>query len=145
MVLIESVKTLKSEGAVNRIKAATKKCVYNCAAPAVSAELKLKKQYMQSDEFIKDTHNQEMFSLIDSMMAIRDKIAESIKQINASSPKDELAQGTNGFARIKKYLEQNTKLNSAEYAGMTSYDNAYKLARTKVHNKSREVLKNYGR
>lgn len=46
-----------------------------------SEELLSKKEYMQTDEFLKDSHNVKMFNLIDKLMYFRDKfLGKNVKE-----------------------------------------------------------------
>ena len=76
----------------------------------IPAVLKEKAVYMQSPEFLNDPHNKKMFELGEQLGQIRDEIADEVRHRNQSG-KEEVVQGINGFARIKKYLERNFKMN----------------------------------
>lgn len=123
----------------------TKAWIYPESKVNVPQEFNEKRLYMQRDEFLKDKHNQEMFSLSDKLMAVRDKIANLIEEHNSAKQKGELIQATNGFSRIKKYLDVNKKLDFADSIGLTTADAEYKIAKSKLYNKSREFLKNIGK
>ncbi len=106
---VGSIKTQEAIQAVNKIKQATKREVHdvNTNIPKLFTE---KRNYMQSDEFLKDSHNVKMFGLIDELMKFRDEISKEIEEKNKIA-KDKIVQGINGFSRIKKYLDINPKMN----------------------------------
>lgn len=99
---VGSIKTQEAIQAVNKIKQATKREVHdvNTNIPKLFAE---KRNYMQSDEFLKDSHNVKMFGLIDELMKFRDEISKEIEEKNKIA-KDKIVQGINGFSRIKNIL-----------------------------------------
>lgn len=73
-----------------------------------------KRQYMQSDEFINDPHNKKMFELGEELAKTRELIGKNIKTFNGIYGKV-LAQGINGFARMKKYLDANYGMNFSDW------------------------------
>ena len=125
--------TRNSVIAVQRILDMTKKrtITYKDVVSNPSKELLSKKEYMQSDEFLKDPHNIKMFDIIDKLMMIRDKIASQIAVSNKAN-EEELVQGINGFARVKKDLLADNKLNFDNYPSFIDSADA-EYAEVKMH------------
>ena len=141
------VKSLPAIGAMTRMEAFTKRRVlgFKDILP-VDPELKTKKVYMQSPQFLNDPHNVKMFGMFDKLMELKDKIAAEIVERNKSS-KDELVQGANGYSRIKKYLDINPKMNySEERTFYNPTENEYYILRNyKLHNESRAIRNHFER
>ena len=139
-------KTAQTEMMVNRVKKSIKRIpICEPMQNELPKEFVEKRLYMQSDEFLKDEHNQKMFDLSDKLMQTRDKITQNIEKYNEKNPKNPLVQAINGFSRIKKYLDSNNKLNFAEYPGLTPDDTEYRILKMKIYNQSRDFLKTIGR
>jgi len=121
-------RTAQSNAAVNKIKKITKREIHDINL-GIPKEFLQKREYMQSDEFLKDPHNQKMFALSDMLMKLRDSIAENIKKFNDANG-DELIQGINGYTRIKRYLTKDNSLNFSErenFSAIAPYDSEYGL------------------
>ena len=106
---VREIKTSAAIKAVNKIKSHTKKdgLELQLDIPKVCKE---KREYKQSDEFIKDEHNAQMLKYGEKLIELREKIALNIAERNKTS-KDEIVQGINGFSRIKKHLDANKMMN----------------------------------
>ena len=101
---------------------------------------------MQSASFWNDPHNVKMTALYKELINWRDEIAKNIKTNNAKSNTQTQIQGTNGFARIKKYLDKNPKMNFwSEKSFHDKANNEYRFAKIRVYNLSREFKKLIGR
>ena len=123
---VGSIKTQGAIDAINKIKQLTKREVHdvNTSVPKLFVE---KREYMQSDEFLKDSHNENMFYFIDKLMVLRDKIAQEIEEKNKTA-KDKIVQGINGFSRIKKYLDMNPEMNFSDTPTFQSpVENEYRM------------------
>ena len=109
---VGSIKTQGAIDAINKIKQLTKREIHdvNTSVPKLFVE---KREYMQSDEFLKDSHNEKMFDFIEKLMELRDKIGLEIEEKNKTA-NDKIVQGINGFSRIKKYLDTNPKMNFSD-------------------------------
>ncbi len=148
MIKLVGYKTPAAARMLHNMKVSTKRvCLtFDDIIPKASEDLKAKRTYMQSDAFLKDEHNVKMFNLYDRLIAARDKIAENIR-LNNSKPNAEIqVQGNNGYARIKKYLDINPKMNfSNKPSFQDKENNEYSLARTLIYNHSREFKSKIGR
>lgn len=115
-----------------------------------SKELLEKRTYMQSDEFLNDSHNVEMFKYGDQLFELRNRIKDKISEFNKNNPHEkpydaERVQGINGFTRIKKYLDINKPMNFSEYQSFyTSEDCAYSMLRTRIKNTARATKNKFG-
>ena len=135
-VQIGPIKTKEAIEAVNRIKNKTKKEIHdvNINVPALFIE---KRNYMQSDEFLNDSHNKKMFDLIDKLMDFRDNIGKEIQEKNKTA-KDKIVQAINGFSRIKKYLDQNPEMNfSNSQMFCTPVESNYRIIKYQIGNESK--------
>ena len=134
-----AISTAESRSAVNNIKSMVKRTGLGLSFEP-SAESKAKKIYMQSDEFLHDPHNEQMFTLFDVLICLRDKITKNIQEMNTST-KDVVVQGINGFARKKSELDANPQLNYAEYQTFFSpTDNLYsKIKNVKIKDTANEI------
>jgi len=140
--------TPSGEKAFNTVKKATKREVitFNKIIPPISKELAEKKNYMQTDEFWKDPHNEEMVTLSNKLVEARDNIAAKISENNETGKEPLLAQGFNGFTRIKKYLDISPELNNREFPTFhTKDDLTLVFTRMKMHNQTREIKNELGR
>ena len=141
---VRAIHTPESINAVNEIKSLVKNdgLGLNFNIPK---EFIKKRKYMQSDEFLKDEHNAKMLEFGEQLGSLRDKIAQNISEYNKNS-KDELVQGINGFARIKKYLDANFKMNFSEMQTFhTKEENQYGILKTfKIGNLARKVKNELG-
>ena len=108
-IMVRQIHTTESLTAVNKIKSAVKKEGLGLSFKTPQ-EFIAKRNYMQSDEFLKDEHNAKMLDLGELLGKLRDIIGEEIKERNKIA-KDEIVQGINGFSRVKKYLDINPKMN----------------------------------
>ncbi len=145
---IRQISTAQSIAAMNQMKKITKREVHDIAL-GIPKEFKQKKAYMQSDAFLQDAHNQKMFALADRLIELRNKISLNIANFNAKSG-DELAQGTNGFTRIKKYLQKDKDMNfSNSYATISAiapFDAEYGLVKNyMIRNLSKEAKAELGK
>ena len=145
MPTVREIKTLQSISAVNRIKNLVRK-EPNKNWVDVPKEFVEKRNYMQSDEFLKDEHNIKMFDFGEKLGELREKIKQEIIDSNQFAKKEELTQGINGFARIKKYLDQNNKMNFSDVQSFhTPYENKYAiLKKFKIGNLAREAKNKLG-
>jgi len=107
---IKAINTAESSAAVQRVKNFTSKKFNLGVSLEIPKEFIEKRTYMQSNEFLEDSHNIKMFDIIDEMMELRDSIAQNIENMNAVI-KDKFAQGINGFCRIKSELDKDFSLN----------------------------------
>ena len=107
---VRAVKTAESQLAVNRITQKINKNFDFGVSFEIPQEFAEKRKYMQSDEFIKDSHNKRMFDIIDDVMLFRDRIAKEIADIN-NVIRDKMAQAVNGYARVKDDLDKDYSLN----------------------------------
>lgn len=141
-------KTPAAERAIHNLKVSIKKQTLTLEdfITKSSPELKAKKEYMQTDEFWKDKHNEEMFSLYEKMINDRDKITKNIN-MNNSQPNAEIqAQGINGIARVKKYLDKNPELNFwKELSFNDEINSEYKFTQMKIYNLARDFKSKIGR
>lgn len=125
---IRAIKTADAINAVNSIKMMTKKEVKDVSLEIPNVFLE-KRNYMQSDEFLKDSHNAKMFSIIDDMMIARDNIKNEISEINKTA-KEKLVQAINGFKRYKKDIKKDNMLNFEDIPEFNSVnDNDYRILR----------------
>ena len=108
-MMVRQIHTKESLAAVNKIKSAVRKDGLGFSFD-VPKEFLEKRKYMQSDEFIKDEHNAQMLDLGEKLGKLRENIGLSIADRNKTA-KDEIVQGINGFSRVKKYLDINSKMN----------------------------------
>lgn len=116
---IRAIKTADSDAAVNSIKKTiTKKFDYGVSLE-VPKELIKKREYMMSDEFLKDHHNIRMFSLIDELMEYRDEISKDVAYMNMVL-KGKITQSINGLLRLKAHLDANFSLNFDNEPNITS-------------------------
>lgn len=125
---IRAIKTAQSESAVNRIKMITKKEIkdFEYNIPKIFLD---KKQYMQSDEFIKDAHNAKMLEMGDELYNCRTQIAQEIVELNKHM-KEKFVQAINGFTRLKSDIDKNNKLNFEEIPTIDNkIENDYRLLR----------------
>lgn len=132
--------TPAGEKAFNNIKKSIKKEVitFNDIIPKPSKELTEKKGYMKTDEFWNDPHNKKMSTLTEKLIEARDNIAKKIAENNKTN-KEPLAQGTNGFTRIKKYLDINPKMNFMKTPTFYTKDDVTIMhTNTKIYNLARE-------
>ena len=143
-MIVREIKTPQAISVVNKIKSSIKKDGLGLSFD-IPKEFVEKRNYMQSDEFLKDEHNVKMFEYGQELGKLREKIAENIAEHNKTS-KEELVQGINGFARIKKYLDKNFKMNFSEIQTFhTSTENQYSILRKfKIGNASREAKNQLG-
>lgn len=75
-LLIRQIHTTESLAAVNRIKSAVRKDGLGFSFD-IPKEFLEKRNYMQSDEFIKDKHNDQMLALGEKLGIQREKIAKN--------------------------------------------------------------------
>ena len=126
---IIAIKTAESEAAVNRIKKSTTRKFDLGVSLEVPKEFLEKRNYMQSDEFLKDSHNSTMLFYIDELMKYRNEIAKEINEMNKTL-KNKFVQGINGFARLKDEIEKNYSLNfDNELTINTNANKKYKVIR----------------
>ena len=141
-------KTPAAVRAIHNLKVSTQKRVYQLRdiISQASPDLKAKKEYMQSASFWNDPHNVKMTALYKELINWRDEIAQNIKTNNAKSNTQTQIQGTNGYARIKKFLDKNPKMNL--WNKPTFQDkatNEYRFVKLRIHNLSREFKKLIGK
>ena len=102
---------------LNKLKEVSKKTRMKTQAdfsryyPPASDKLKAKAIYMQSPMFWRDPHNELMLRISDSLMAIRDAIAEEIAVQNTKSNSLELVQTVSGYTIDKRTLEMHPEKN----------------------------------
>ena len=126
---IRAIKTAESSAAVQRVKNLTSKKFDLGVSLEIPKEFIEKRAYMQSKEFLTDTHNKKMFNIIDDMMEFRDSIAQNIENMNKVI-KGKFAQGINGFGRIKSELDEDFSLNfSNEQTIQTLEETQYRVHR----------------
>ena len=80
------------------------------------------------------------------MIDVRDKITKNINMNNIQPNAEIQAQAINGFARVKKYLNENNGLNF--WKELTFYDKIsteYKFIQVKISNLAREFKGKIGR
>ena len=124
---VRAIKTVETKSAVNRIKNMTNHRFDLGVSLSVPKEFIEKRNYMQSDEFLKDEHNLKMFDYTDAMMSARDKIAAEIKEANKHIS-EKLVQAINGFKRNVKDIEKNPELHFDETPSYeTMADNDYRV------------------
>lgn len=107
---VRAIKTAEAKAAVNRIKNAGSRQFnlgVSLEVPKVFIE---KRNYMQSDEFLKDAHNEKMFKLADALMTYRDEIADVVQAFNLHFP-EKYVQAINGFIRKKSEIDKDFLLN----------------------------------
>lgn len=136
--------TTPARNAIKNIKYSVKKEVLDIERHITksSPELKAKKEYMQSDEFLKDKDNVKMMSLYDDLIKHRDTITKNIDENNLNPKAQKQVQGTNGFARIKNFLDKNKKMNFWSEPSITdraNYD--YMHTKTKIYNEAINIRK----
>ena len=107
---IRAIKTAESEASVNRIKKLVNHNFDYGVSFKIPDEFIEKRNYMQSDEFIKDKYNSKMFELIDNMMEYRDEIKKNIYVMN-SVLKGKIVQAINGFSRLKDDIDKDFSKN----------------------------------
>lgn len=125
---IRAIKTAQTESAVERIKIMTKKEVkkVNYKIPQIFSE---KKQYMQSDAFLKDPHNEKMLELGDEIFECRYQIGEEITKMNKFT-NNKFVQAINGFTRLKKEIDKNNMLHFEETPSINNrLENKYRVLR----------------
>ena len=142
MLKVHSVeqKTQSSIKAVKKILETsnkTRKVNYTAYYPKASNDLVSKREYMQSDEFLHDPHNVEMFRISGWLMQARDAVGENVKA-SASG----LKQAINGFSVIATELKKNPKLNFAKTPShKTSADMRLYNAKIRLHSVASSVEK----
>ena len=125
---VRAIKTADTEAVVSRIKRITKREVKDISLE-IPQEFIEKRNYMQSDEFLKDEHNERMFSIGEELMEIRDKIGHEVELLNKHT-KEKFVQAINGFARKQEDLEKNNSLHFEEISqDFTNSDIEYRLWR----------------
>ena len=126
---VPEIKTVQSQAAVNKILKTRSKSFDYGVSFNVPKEFIEKRNYMQSDEFIKDAHNVMMLNMADDLMEFRNGIKQEISEMNVTL-KGKLTQGINGFARMKADLDKNYSLNFDDEPSINTEPNRlYRLVR----------------
>ena len=145
-IIVREIHTKDSLAAVNRIKSAVRKDGLGFSFD-IPKEFLEKRNYMQSDEFIKDSHNAQMLNLGEKLGELREKIGINVRERNKTPyAKDEIVQGINGLSRIKKYLDINPKMNFSKTATFCNSDEiAYSILKDyKIGNLAKQAKKALG-